>query len=280
MKIRVDQLLVDRALAESRERAQRLIRAGLVIVGEQRVDKPGQRVDADAPVRLKGEPCPYVSRGGLKLAGALRRFGLTDLRGRIAVDVGASTGGFTDCLLQHGAATVWAIDTGRGQLHARLREDPRVRLLERCNARYLAPDWLDEQRVDLIAIDVSFISLRLILPPLPPLLAPAGSVVALIKPQFEAGPADVGRGGVVRERRVHRRVLADVLNFAAQTGWSAVGLCPSPLRGPAGNLEFFAHLRRRAGGDPSATLAENAIERVLDEAYTQEATPRAAEPGA
>ena len=200
-RIRLDQLLVERGLAESRERAQRLIRAGLVIVGEQRVDKPGTRVPDDAPLRLKGDWCPYVSRGGMKLAGALVRFGLTDLTGRVALDVGASTGGFTDCLLQHGAARVWAVDTGRGQLHERLRQDPRVRLREQANARELTPDWLDGERVDCIAVYVSFISLRLILPRLAAVLAPDGWVLALVKTQFEAGPQDVGRGGVVRDRR-------------------------------------------------------------------------------
>jgi len=225
----------------------------------------------EAPVRIKGELCPYVSRGGLKLAGALERFGLTELAGRCALDVGASTGGFTDCLLRHGARRVWAIDTGRGQLHTSLRQDPRVTLREQANARHLTPDWLDGQTVDLIVIDVSFISLRLILPLLTEVLAAGGTVVALVKPQFEAGRREVGKGGVVRERGVHRRVLTEVARFALESGWRVLGLCPSPLLGPAGNREFFLHLaaRRDLGAPPGLAEAalEIAIERTLDEAY-------------
>jgi 23S rRNA (cytidine1920-2'-O)/16S rRNA (cytidine1409-2'-O)-methyltransferase len=263
-KTRLDQLLVERGLAESRERAQRLIRAGLVVVGEHRVDKPGARVDAAATLRLKGDACPYVSRGGLKLAGALDRFGMTGLTGIVALDVGASTGGFTDCLLQRGAARVWAVDTGRGQLHERLRRDPRVRVIENANARELAPAWLAGERVGLAVVDVSFISLRLIIPPLAAVLAPGGTVVALIKPQFEAGPADVGKGGVVRRRSVHRRVLEETLAFARAGGWAALGLCPSPLLGPAGNVEFFLRLARAA---EASEPGEIAIETALNEAY-------------
>ena len=269
MKTRLDQLMVDRGLAESRERAQRLIRAGMVLVNEQLSDKPGVKVDEAAAVRIKGEICPYVSRGGLKLEGALKEFNLEGrLAGLRALDVGASTGGFTDCLLQRGVERVWAVDTGRGQLHMKLRQDPRVTLREQANARFLEPEWTDGQRVDLIVIDVSFISLRLVLPPLPAVLAPGGSVVALIKPQFEAGPRDVGEGGVVRDRAVHRRVLQESLAFAREQGWRVLGLCLSPLAGPAGNREFFAWLDR--GGEPpelSAAEVQIAIERVLDAAY-------------
>jgi 23S rRNA (cytidine1920-2'-O)/16S rRNA (cytidine1409-2'-O)-methyltransferase len=267
-KVRLDQLLVDRDLADSRERAQRLIRAGLVVVGEQRVDKPGTRVAADALLRLKGDDCPYVSRGGLKLAGALDRLGPAELTGLVALDIGASTGGFTDCLLQRGVARVWAVDTGRGQLHERLRRDPRVRLRENANARQLTPDWLDGQRVDLIVIDASFISLRLLLPPLAAVLNPAGSVLALIKPQFEAGPADVGKGGVVRDPAVHRRVLEQTLAFARGSDWRARGLCASPLVGPAGNVEFFVHLSQASEPEPAEAAPDQfAIEAVLREAY-------------
>jgi 23S rRNA (cytidine1920-2'-O)/16S rRNA (cytidine1409-2'-O)-methyltransferase len=231
MKVRLDQLLVDRGLAESRERAQRLIRAGMVLVSEQLTDKPGTKVDEGALLRIKGEVCPYVSRGGLKLAGALDELGLTDLHGIRAMDVGASTGGFTDCLLQRGAVHVWAVDTGRGQLHMKLRQDPRVTLREQANARFLTPDWVDGEAMDLIVIDVSFISLRLVLPPLAAVLAPRGMVVALVKPQFEAGPHDVGEGGVVRERPVHRRVLEEMTAFVRAEGWRILGLCLSSLPG-------------------------------------------------
>jgi 23S rRNA (cytidine1920-2'-O)/16S rRNA (cytidine1409-2'-O)-methyltransferase len=269
-KTRLDQLLVERGLVESRERAQRLIRAGLVVVGEQRVDKPGTRVAVDSPLRLKGDFCPYVSRGGLKLAGAIERFGLKDgLAGVVALDVGASTGGFTDCLLAHGARFVWAVDTGRGQLHEKLRQDPRVRLRENANARALTPEWLEGERVDVVVVDVSFISLRLVLPPLTAILKPGGAVLALVKPQFEAGVGDVGRNGVVRDRRVHRRVLTEIVAFARGEGWSDRGLCVSPLPGPAGNVEFFLWLTRADHEENWGAAADQiAIERVLDEAYT------------
>ncbi len=265
MKIRLDQLLVESGLAESRERAQRLIRAGLVLVDEQRIDKPGRNVDRGARIRLKGEVCPYVSRGGLKLGAALKKFGLTDLSGHRALDVGASTGGFTDCLLRHGAAHVWSIDTGRGQFHAGLRSDPRITLRERANARYLTPDWVDGQRIDLVAVDVSFISLQLILPPVMTVLAGEGTALALIKPQFEAGPEDVGRGGVVRDRAVHRRVLDEMIGFCHRREWQVSGLMPSPLPGPAGNLEFFLRLSL---AEPAPSRTDIDIEGVLDEAYT------------
>jgi 23S rRNA (cytidine1920-2'-O)/16S rRNA (cytidine1409-2'-O)-methyltransferase len=269
MKTRLDQLLVERGLAESRERAQRLIRAGLVLVNEHLSDKPGVKVDDSAMVRIKGEICPYVSRGGLKLEGALKAFGLEELQGIKGLDVGASTGGFTDCLLQHGAVHVWAVDTGRGQLHMKLRQDPRVTLREQANARFLSNEWTDGEAMDLVVIDVSFISLRLVLPPLAGVLAPEGAVVALVKPQFEAGPADVGQGGVVRDRKVHRRVLDEIIAFALQSEWRVLGLSLSQLPGPAGNREFFLWLDR-AGQRPqlSAEEIQIAIERVLDEAYT------------
>jgi 23S rRNA (cytidine1920-2'-O)/16S rRNA (cytidine1409-2'-O)-methyltransferase len=266
-KVRLDQLLVDQGLAADLDLARRLILAGNVVAGDHLADKPGALLDAATPLRLKQALPRFVSRGGEKLAAALREFGLTELAGRTALDIGASTGGFTDCLLQHGAARVWAVDTGRGQMHARLREDPRVTLRENANARELEPAWLGGARVDLIAIDVAFISLRLILPPLPAVLAPGGCVVALIKPQFEARAEQLGEGGVVRERAVHRAVLRDLLTHAATQGWSVRGLTPSPLPGPAGNLEFFARLDREKAPAPPQP-EEFAIEPLLDAAYT------------
>jgi len=243
-KERLDVLLVERALAESRAQAQHLIRAGLVRVGEQVADKPGTRVAVDAKVTLQARP-RFVGRGGEKLEAALVRFGL-DVTGAVAADVGASTGGFTDCLLQHGACRVYAIDVGYGQLAWRLRNDPRVVVMERTNARYL--ESLPEP-VDLVTADVSFISLGLILPAAicwltspspPPVGGGRGGVVALIKPQFEAGRREVGKGGVVRDPEVHRRVLERVLSIAGELGLGLRGLMPSPLRGPAGNVEFLA----------------------------------------
>ena len=231
----LDVLLVERRLAESRAQAQRLIRAGLVRVAGRVSDKPGTQVATNVAVTLQARP-RFVSRGGEKLEAALARFGL-DVTGAVAADVGASTGGFTDCLLQHGARRIYAIDVGYGQLAWRLRNDPRVVVMERTNARYL--ESLPEP-VGLITADVSFISLELILPTVINWLTPSsGEVIALIKPQFEAGRREVGKGGVVRDPQVHRRVLERVLGIAAELGLGLRGLMPSPLRGPAGNVEFL-----------------------------------------
>jgi 23S rRNA (cytidine1920-2'-O)/16S rRNA (cytidine1409-2'-O)-methyltransferase len=231
---RLDVLLVERELAQSRAQAQRLIRAGLVSVGGQLADKPGVRVAADAEVSLQARP-RFVSRGGEKLEAALERFAL-DVAGLVGADIGASTGGFTDCLLQRGIDRVYAVDVGYGQLDWRLRNDDRVVVLERTNARYVTS--LPEA-VDLITIDVSFISLDLILPVAVRWLKTGGQVVALIKPQFEAGRSDVGKGGVVRDPEVHRAVLHKVLGTAHDLGLGLGGLMTSPLRGPAGNVEFL-----------------------------------------
>jgi len=244
-KERLDRLLVERGLAESRAQAQRLIMAGAVRVAGMVVDKPGHRVATGAPIEVAARP-RFVSRGGEKLEAALRRFGL-DVRGWVAADVGASTGGFTDCLLQRGAARVYAIDVGYGQLAWRLRNDPRVVVMERTNARYL--ERLPEP-VDLVTVDVSFISLRLILPRAVGWLKPKGQVIALIKPQFEAGRREVGKGGVVRDPAVHRAVLERVLTAAADLGLGLRGLMPSPLLGPAGNVEFLAWWELGAEGVP------------------------------
>jgi len=234
-KKRLDVLMAERELTESRTRAQRLIQAGEVRVDGQLVHKPSTQVSDDAAITLEAKP-PFVSRGGEKLDAALERFDI-DVTDAVAADVGASTGGFTDCLLQRGAQRVYAIDVGYGQLHWKLRNDPRVVLMERTNARYLKR--LPEV-VDIVTIDVSFISLKLILPPALGWLTPAGQVVALIKPQFEAGPQHVEKGGVVRDPEVHRRVLEDTLDMAAELDLGLHGLMPSPLRGSAGNVEFLA----------------------------------------
>lgn len=232
---RLDILLVERGLAETREKARRLIMAGQVLVNDQPIQKPGTAVPVDANIRLTGQ-MRYVSRGGYKLEAALERFGI-DVAGWVAADIGASTGGFTDCLFQRGARKVYAIDVGYGQLAWSLRQDPRVVVMERVNARYL--ERLPEE-VDIVTIDVSFISLLLILPAAVRLLKPEGIIVALIKPQFEAGREQVGKGGVVREPAVHRAVLEKVLRGALAMGLMPFGLIPSPIRGPAGNIEFLA----------------------------------------
>lgn len=238
-KIRLDKLLVERGLAETRSKAQAHIMAGEVTVDGQRVDKPGTAVLPDVVIELAA-PMPFVSRGGYKLDGVLDEFGVV-VAGRVCADVGACTGGFTDVLLQRGAARVYAIDVGQGQLDWKLRQDSRVVVMERTNARYL--ESLPEL-INLVAIDVSFISLMLILPAAANWLAGNADVVALIKPQFEAGPESVGKGGIVRDVNVRRAVLERLLGWAMQNGWAIFGLMPSPLRGTDGNIEYLFHLRR------------------------------------
>lgn len=234
-KQRLDVLLAERELVESRSKAQRLIQAGEVRVNGQLAVKPSTQVPEDAEITLEAK-APFVSRGGEKLEAALQRFEV-DVSGAVAADVGASTGGFTDCLIQRGAQRVYAIDVGYGQLHWKLRNDPRVVVMERTNARYL--ESLPEP-VDLVTADVSFISLELILAAAVRWLTSHGQVIALIKPQFEAGPDSVEKGGVVRDPAVHRRVLHHVLRQAGHLGLGVRGLMPSPLQGPAGNVEFLA----------------------------------------
>lgn len=239
MKERLDVLVVERGLAESRAKAQRLIMAGQVRVEGEVILKPGTLIPVSASIEVV-EGMRYVSRGGEKLEAALEGFDLTHLEGWVCADVGASTGGFTDCLLAHGAARVYAIDVGYGQLHWKLRQDPRVVVMERTNVRYLTT--LPEQ-VDLVTIDVSFISLKLVLPTVKVWLKPEGKIIALIKPQFEAGPSESARGkGVIRDARVHHRVLEGVLAFAKTIGLTPQGLIRSPLLGPKGNVEFLTLL--------------------------------------
>ncbi len=245
-KTRLDLLLVERGLAPSRAQAQAWILAGRVRVNGVRVDKPGTRVARAALLELLSPP-KYVSRGGEKLEAALHAFRL-DPRGKIALDIGASTGGFTDCLLQHGASRVYAVDVGHGQLHWKLRNDPRVVVKEGLNARFLRPEDIGEP-VDLVTVDVSFISLRLILPRLEGIVRAEGDVVPLVKPQFEAGPGRVRRG-VVRDPRVHREVLQGLVQFLREElRWSVKGAIASPLLGPKGNREFFLHAVPRPGED-------------------------------
>lgn len=244
--VRLDVLLVERGLAPSRERAQALILAGQVRVEGRAVVKAGTRVAPGAAITIAAADHPYVSRGGLKLAHALDVFGL-DPAGKDALDIGASTGGFTDVLLRRGARSVVALDVGHGQLAWTLRTDPRVVVVEGVNARTLAPRHLPEghRSFDLVTIDVSFISLRLVLPAVPPLLRPEADIVALVKPQFEAGRREVGKGGIVREPAVHARVLREVAEAAAACGLVAAGSTPSPIEGAGGNREFLLHLRQK-----------------------------------
>ena len=253
---RVDLLLVERGLCASRAEAQRLLLAGKVLAAGQRVDKPGTHQSDEVPLSVAGPAHPFVSRGGVKLRHALHAFGV-DPRDRVCLDVGASTGGFTDCLLQAGARLVIAVDVGYGQLHARLRQDPRVHVLERTNIRHLEASRLPAVP-DLATIDASFISLALVLPPVRRLLAEPFDLIALVKPQFEVGKGQVGKRGVVRDPALHRAVLERVAASGTDLGCGVVGLAISPLRGPMGNREFLVHLRPNGGADVSA-LIDNAL---------------------
>lgn len=245
MKCRLDTLLVDRALVPSRERARAMILAGDVLVDGHPVTKAGHAVDDQAAITLRTPDHPWVSRGGLKLAHALDTFGI-DVTGTTALDIGASTGGFTDVLLQRGATRVVALDVGHNQLDWKIRSDARVTVIEGANARNLTPNDLpeDARRFGIVTIDVSFISLRHILPVVPALLDDGGSVVALVKPQFEAGREEVGKGGIIRDEAVHTRVVDDITAVAQSLGFTAVGVIPSPITGAEGNREFLLHLRR------------------------------------
>ncbi len=259
-KERLDVLLVERSLTDSREQARRLIMAGEVTVNGQIMDKPGTRIAVDAQIVLRSGP-RFVSRGGEKLDAALATFDVA-VQGKICADVGASTGGFTDCLLQRGAAKVYAIDVGYGQIDYRLRQDARVVVMERTNARYV--ETLPEQ-VEIVTVDASFISLRLLLPVIKGWLAHEASIITLIKPQFEAGKQDVGKGGVVRSAEVHRRVLLDVLHAAQTEGFGVAGVIRSPLKGPAGNVEFLAWLRHTIQPDDKNLPLETLIDAVMTE---------------
>lgn len=239
-KERLDILLVNNGYFESREKARRAIMEGLVFVNGIREDKPGSQVDTSSEIEIKGNLLPYVSRGGLKLEKAINEFGL-DLTGKVCIDIGASTGGFTDCMLQNGAAKVYSVDVGYGQLAWKLRNDNRVTVMERTNFRYVKPEDIGEQ-VDFASADVSFISLTKILPPAKQLLKKEGSMVCLIKPQFEAGREKVGKKGVVRDPEVHREVIIKIIEFAQSLGFTVAGLSFSPIKGPEGNIEYLIYL--------------------------------------
>lgn len=257
-KERLDKLLVSRGLAPTRAKGQALILAGEVSVDGERVDKAGTAVSLSATIELK-TPMPFVGRGGFKLAGALATFGVS-VNGRVCADVGACTGGFTDVLLQNGAARVYAIDVGYGQLDWKLRQDERVVVMERTNARYL--ESLPET-VSFVCIDVSFISLRLILPAVQKWLAADGDVVALVKPQFEAGPEQVGKGGIVKDTAVHRQVLQDMLAWSRQHAFTPFGLMRSPVTGSDGNVEFLLWLRLEGEGGIGETAVHEALTKPL-----------------
>ena len=242
-KSRVDQLLVSRGLAESRARAQALVLAGLVFSGETKLAKPGQPIAEDAPLEVRGRDHPWVSRGGIKLAHAIEHFGL-DPAGAVAMDIGSSTGGFTDVLLQKGAAHVFAVDSGTNQLAWKLRQDPRVTVLEQTSARILTPQQIDRP-CNWVVCDASFISLAKVLEVPLRLAAPACRLVALIKPQFEVGRGEVGKGGVVRDPALHARVCEEVRQWLEEQGWQIDGIVESPITGPEGNVEFLIAAQRK-----------------------------------
>jgi 23S rRNA (cytidine1920-2'-O)/16S rRNA (cytidine1409-2'-O)-methyltransferase len=245
-KLRIDLLLVEKGLVQSRERARALILAGRVLANEQKIDKPGTTVPQDSIIRLLGDDLRYVSRGGLKLEAALELWKI-EVSGRSCLDVGASTGGFTDCLLQHGAAHVTAVDTGFGQIAVKLRNDPRVRLLERTNARLLEPralEWEDDPESTLLVMDVSFISATLLLGAVFAAAPSLEEAVILVKPQFEAGREHVGKGGIVRDPAAHQLAIDKVSDCVASLGWSTVDTMPSPIAGAEGNQEFLLYARR------------------------------------
>jgi 23S rRNA (cytidine1920-2'-O)/16S rRNA (cytidine1409-2'-O)-methyltransferase len=241
-KVRVDQLLVERGMVESRTRAQALIMAGHVFTGDRKVEKAGQALAPDAPLEVKGRDHPWVSRGGIKLAHALDHFGI-DVIGAVGMDVGSSTGGFTDVLLTRGAARVYAVDSGTNQLAWKLRTDDRVIVHEQTSARILTPQHIPEP-IDIIVCDASFIGLAKVLERPLSFAAPAARLVALIKPQFEAGQAEVGKGGVVRDPAIHERVCFEVEQWVTAQGWQVEGIVPSPITGPEGNIEFLILARR------------------------------------
>lgn len=259
-KIRLDALLVKNGLAQSRERAKAIIMAGQVYIDNQKCDKAGLMVDEDtAKPEVRGETLKYVSRGGLKLEKAMQQFPIT-LNGKTAMDIGASTGGFTDCMLQNGAKKVFAVDVGYGQFAWKLRQDERVINMERTNIRYVTPEDIGEP-IDFASIDVSFISLRLVLPVAKNLLAPDGEIVALIKPQFEAGREQVGKKGVVKDIKVHFEVIQRVLSFARETGFFVAGLSFSPIKGPEGNIEYLVYLKKSECED---TVTDDVIKEITE----------------
>jgi len=258
---RLDVLLAERKLVNSRQRAKRLIMAGKVFVDGKKLDKPGKNVPIDADIEIQ-EDMPYVSRGGLKLEKAINHFNI-DVRNKVAIDVGASTGGFTDCLLQHGAKFVYAVDVGYGQLAWKLRTDPRVKVIERTNIRYVKHDDLDK-RIELATIDVSFISLKKVLPVVGTLLDDKGEIIALIKPQFEAGRHLVGKGGVVKNPEIHKRVIFGLIDFSTRQNYTTAGLTYSPIRGPAGNIEYFIFLK--LGGEDDTIDVDSVVPQVIHEA--------------
>ena len=264
MKERLDVLLVSQGLAASREKAKAIIMSGNVLVNGQREDKAGTMIDVKAEITVKGGQLKYVSRGGLKLEKAMSHFDLT-LEGRVCMDVGASTGGFTDCMLHNGAVKVYSVDVGHGQLDWKLRNDPRVVCMEKTNIRYVTPEQIEEPAA-FVSIDVSFISLTKVLPPVRELMTEDGEIVCLIKPQFEAGREKVGKKGVVRDPKVHEEVIEKVIDFAATVGLESRELEFSPIKGPEGNIEYLLHLLKRPDAASVEPFAGN-VQEIVAQAH-------------
>ncbi len=267
MKERLDVLVVQRGLAPSREKAKALIMAGVVLVNDEREDKAGSTFPTDVEIRIKGTPQKYVSRGGYKLEKALEVWPI-DLTDRICMDVGASTGGFTDCMLQSGAQKVYAVDVGTNQLAWKLRQDPRVVCMEQTNVRYLTPEMIPEP-VSFVSIDVSFISLTKVLPAIRTVMQDHAEMAALVKPQFEAGREKVGKKGVVRDAKVHETVLREVSAFAQSAGFEVLGLSFSPIRGPEGNIEYLMYLRREETGGAEPKDFSEEIRALVAQSHSQ-----------
>jgi len=267
-KVRLDTLLVDRGLAETREKAKRAIMAGIVYSNEERMDKPGEKVREDIPLTIKGKQMPYVSRGGYKLEKALSEFELS-VKDKVIIDIGASTGGFTDCALQNGAKLSYAIDVGYNQLAWKLRQDERVIVMERTNFRYMKPEDLPYSMPQFACIDVSFISLKIILPVLKTLLVDDSDVVALIKPQFEAGKEQVGKKGIVRDSNIHESVIENIVQFSLNEGYDVCHLTYSPITGGDGNIEFLLHLKWSSSERKGENYLQTTIEKMVSEAHLQ-----------
>ncbi len=265
-KERLDVLLVEKGLAPSREKAKTLIMTGNVFVAGQREDKAGTKIDASLEINVKTNPNPYVSRGGLKLEKAMETYPI-QLLDKVCMDVGASTGGFTDCMLQNGASKVYSIDVGRGQLDWKLRQDPRVVCMEKTNIRYVTPEHIEE-KASFVSIDVSFISLKKVLPPVKELMDEEGQMVCLIKPQFEAGREKVGKKGVVRDINVHKDVVKSIVTFSDELGFRCIGVDYSPIKGPEGNIEYLLYMEKGAKTeDLEAFITE--IDHMVDRSHEQ-----------
>lgn len=265
-KERVDVLLVERGICETREKAKRAIMAGIIYSGSERMNKPGEKILEDAPLQMKGNDLKYVSRGGLKLEKALQEFDLS-VNGKLMLDIGSSTGGFTDCALQNGAKHCYALDVGYNQLAWKIRQDERVTVMERVNFRHSKPEDFVQGLPEFATIDVSFISLRIIFPVLKQVLVPGGDVIALVKPQFEAGREKVGKKGIIRDPKIHREVLVKAGKFAVESGFHVKNMSFSPITGGEGNIEFLFHLQSSAEGKEIAGVSESLIDETVKAAH-------------